>query len=590
MWRPAILQRAEAALLDEKAAKLKGLAQVLDDQLGESFDALLTFAGYPDNVEPERRRAALTAALQPLADRLTTAFQGVGLGYYDAKLDRIIAYAPSGQLGYLVGVVPAPDHLGRQAMEQRSVRIAIGSMVRGDAMNCMHPLIRRGEVIGFAFANESVEDIYRQIQSGASRSGQSNGLPATLGLSSLAVFAGTSALSAESIRAQLGEAAASGLVDQASVLPLMGALDQVERYVRLFLNNLGAGLLIVDANGRVLFGNEEMHRLCGAVRPTLHDREWANVRTALGLEVAPGEQLDEGKTDDHLVRGTITTRDGPLAVEVLAAALPGLPGHRLYLFDPADRAGRQGDYFERAERLALAGELSTAIAHEIRNPLTVVAGSIQLIPDRVDDQEFLLSLSHIAGKELARVNRIIQGLLGFARFAEPERTLLDLGELALEALEFLDWYARKSGVKLVAELASGPLLVYGDGEHLKQALLNLMMNAIQAMADHGGMLTLRTAHPTGNRSVQLSIADTGPGMSQETLAKIWEVFYSSKQGGTGLGLPVVQRIIDAHRGYIEVDSTPGVGTCFTVLLPLANRPYHPREEEPYDDAPAARRG
>ncbi|MFZ5824548.1 MAG: ATP-binding protein [Bacillota bacterium] len=532
MWRPAILQKAEAALLDEKAAKLRGIAQVLDDLLGDSFDVHLPEGAAGD------RFTALSAALRPLTDRLAAAFEGVGLGYYCAPLDRIVAYAPSEKLGYLVGVTPPPDHIGRIAMERRSVRIAIGSMVRGDAMNCMHPLIRGDRVIGFAFANESVEDIYRQIQSGTARSGQGIELPTALGLSSLALFAGTSGLSAEAIRTQLAAAVERGLVAQGDALPLMHGLRQVEQYVRLFLDNLGAGLVIADGEGRVQYRNT-----AGAA-----------------LSPDPNEGID------------------------LQTA--GLPGYRLYLFENAGEERGEG-YFERAERLALAGELATAIAHEIRNPLTVVAGSIQLIPDRVDDPEFLRSLSRIAGQELSRVNRIVQGLLGFARYSEPERSLLDLNDLIGQAVEFLGWYARKRGVTVVTDLAPGALKVFGDGEHLKQALLNLMMNGIQAMEDGGGTLTIRTDHPPGSRSVRIFVQDQGVGIPREALDKVWEVFYSSKPGGTGLGLPVVQRIIDAHRGYIEVDSTPGAGTCFTVLLPVANRHNLEGEGDPHGQAPSA---
>jgi two-component system sensor histidine kinase AtoS len=587
MWRPAILQKAESALLDEKAAKLKGLARVLDDELGESFDAYVTAAGLGPAPVPAERLAALTAALTPLTDRLAAAFQGVGLGYFDARLDQIVAYAPSSQLGYLVGVTPPPDHLGRVAMERRAVRIAIGSMVRGDALNCMHPLIRHGEVVGFAFANESVEDIYRQIQSGSGGFGQRSELRNIIGLSSLVLFAATSALSAASIRRRLGDAAREGLVPQPAVGSLLGALGEVERHVRLFLNNLDAGVVIVNEAGGISFCNAEMTRLCGQ---QLSGQRWESAAARLGLEPAPGETLLAQPSDHHIVRCTMQTAAGRTAADVLVASLPGLPGHRLYRFDPADRSQREGDYFERAERLALAGELATSIAHEIRNPLTVVAGSIQLIPDRVKDEEFLRSLSRIAGQELARVNRIIQGLLGFARFAEPERTLVDLNEIIRQALEFLDWYARKRSVALAADLAPGALLVYGDGEHLQQALLNLMMNGIQAMEQSGGTLTVRTDQPSGSRWLHLVVEDEGPGIPPEDLARIWEVFYSSKPGGTGLGLPVVQRIIDAHRGYIEVDSTSGKGSRFTVSLPLANRPHLAEEERDDADAPLAGRG
>ncbi len=577
MWRPAILQKAEAAMLDEKAAKLKGLAQVLDDLLGDSFDLLLEKAGVPVDAPAPTRLATLNELLKPLTERLSNAFPNVGLGYYDIRLDQVTAYAPHERLGYLVGIIPPPDHLGRIAMERRAVRIAIGSMVRGDAMNCVHPLIRGDQVIGFTFANEAVEDIYRQVQSDEGTQGVE--MPTTFGLSSLAVFAGSSNLSAATIRAQLAEAAANQAIGQQQALSLMHSLLQVEQYTRLFLDNLGVGLVMVNDRQEVQFCNSAMARLTGSTEPLATGQRWATLLRQLHLEMEPGEELAPPTNEEpHRVRATVHGESGPVAVDILVAALPGLPGHRLYLFEETGRARRDQDYFERAERLALAGELATSIAHEIRNPLTVVAGSIQLIPDRLEDEEFLRSLSRIAGKELARVNRIIQGLLGFARYAEPERSLLDLNDLILEAVEFLGWYARKQGVEINLEFASGALLVYGDGEHLKQALLNLFMNGIQAMEKTGGRLTIRTEQPPGSRSVRIDIEDEGPGIPADALPQIWEVFYSSKPGGTGLGLPVVQRIIDAHRGYIEVDSTPGEGTCFTVLLPVASRPNLTNEE------------
>ncbi|HYG58908.1 MAG TPA: ATP-binding protein, partial [Symbiobacteriaceae bacterium] len=346
---------------------------------------------------------------------------------------------------------------------------------------------------------------------------------------------------------------------------LVAGLNQIERYIRLFLNNLQAGVMLVDASGRVAVCSQPMVRLTGVEASAIVGRPWAEVLGGLGIHTEP---LD-GESHRQ-VRAEITRPDGRhLGVELLVAAVTG-GDHRVILMEDAAQARQDSDWFERAERLALAGELATAIAHEIRNPLTVVAGSVQLIPQRLDDEEFLLSLSQIAGQELGRVNRIIQGLLGFARYSEPQMELLDLSDVVDRAVEFIRWYAQKHGVQVILQQQPGCMRVYGDQEHLRQALLNLMMNGIQVM-EGGGELLVSLEHPSGSRFVQVRIADQGPGIEPERLAKIWEVFYSSRPGGTGLGLPVVQRIVDEHRGQVEVESIPGKGACFTVLLPLTTR-------------------
>jgi two-component system sensor histidine kinase AtoS len=560
MWRPAILQKAEAALLDEKASKLVGLARVLDQLLGAGYDAWLDRAGVAPDAD--QRFEALVAALRPVSDELAAAFPTVGLGYYDLRTDRIVAYAPSESLGSLVGVAPPPDHLGRMAMQERVDKLAVGSMVRGDAMNCMHPLIRGGEVIGFTFANESLADIYRQIHTGSGHRYQAAEFAAVLGLSGLAVFAGSSALSAGAIRSGLTEAVSRGQVAEEEARPLMLGLDQIEQYIRLFLGNLQAGVVLVGPTGYVEFASATLQSLTGLDPGGVKGRPWTEVAADLGL----AEETGEGH---RYVRAELTGKDGrQTTLDILDAAAPGA---RIILFEDAGRTQQESEYFERAERLALAGELATAIAHEIRNPLTVVAGSIQLIPQRVHDEEFLLSFAQIAERELARVNRTIQGLLGFARYSEPQMQLLDLTEVVRQAVEFIRWYADKHGVTIDLHLRPERMRVYGDGEHLQQALLNLMMNGIQAMGG-GGTLTICLDHPGGSRFGRIAIQDQGAGIAPDLLPKIWEVFYSSKPGGTGLGLPVVQRIVDEHRGQVEVESVPGRGTTFTVLLPLTTGP------------------
>lgn len=572
MWRSAVLQMAEKSLLDEKASKLNGLARVLDQLLGDGFQTWLTLVGAPPDVTGLERVRALNLALSPMAGALGDAFPGVGLGYFDAVSNRVVVYCPARTLGQLVGAELPPDHLGWAAMKERSDKVAVGTMVRGDALNSVHPIIRHDRVLGFTFASESLEDIYRQLHSVMPRSGpQAIDPTSAMGLSSLVLFAGSAALNAERLSSHLARAGASeAALSPEQLRVIIHQLQQVERYSRLYLQSLGYGILVAAEDGRVEFMNRPLQELTGVSPEAVTGQPWEQALIRLGVPAADVVSLGPPSPEVRVIDCRLMTPKGEAeSVALMMACLAGLddrtPG-RLFLFEDIRRTQQAGEYFVRAERLALAGQLATTIAHEIRNPITIVAGSAQLIPQRLEDRDFLLSFADIAASELGRVNRIIQGMLGLARYSEPDMREVDLCEVILRAVEFSSWYAEKRGVTIATQM-TGPLKVIADSGHLQQALLNLIMNGIQAMPD-GGQLTIRLDHPARSRLVRIQVEDEGIGIEPEKLERIWEVFYSSKPGGTGLGLPVVQRIIDEHRGYIEVSSTPGQGTCFTILLPL----------------------
>ncbi len=580
MWRSAILQMAEKSLLDEKAAKLMGLARVLEQLLGDGFQTWLTLAGAPSDATGVERVRALNLALTPMAGGLAEAFPGVGLGYFDAATRQVVTYCPDRVLGHLVGVEPPPDHLGWTAMKERVGKVAIGSMVRGDALNCVHPIIRRDEVIGFTFASESLEDIYRQLQVVTPRGAQPAAeYSSPLGLSSFTVFACTAAVTADQLRERLLTVAPSAALPQDEVRHLVHQLQQVDRYARLYLQNMKTAVLLTADDGRVTFFNRPLAELTAVDPEGVMGLPWRDALLRLGVPEADTEPLDQVNHVPRYVDTRLRRAQGEaVPVALIVSRLPGEDGPargRLFLFEETRRSTQAGEYYVRAERLALAGQLATAIAHEIRNPITVVAGSVQLIPQRLHDEEFLLSFAQIAGQELGRVNRIIQGMLGFARYSEPDMQRVDLREVIDRAIEFSGWYAEKNGVRIETVL-SGRFSVVADAGHLQQALLNLIMNGVQAMPE-GGTLTVRLDHPARSRFARIQVEDQGHGMEPEQLSQVWEVFYSTKPGGTGLGLPVVQRIIDEHRGYVEVESTPGKGTCFTILLPIVSNMKMRRE-------------
>lgn len=227
----------------------------------------------------------------------------------------------------------------------------------------------------------------------------------------------------------------------------------------------------------------------------------------------------------------------------------------------------------RRERLAALGELSASVAHEVRNPLGVIANSVAALT-RLNGPEHNTSreLLGVMGEEVARLDHLINGLLDFARPQVPRllpQPIEPVVDGALEAVARSQPQATQ--VQVVREmdpvLPDAPL----DAQLLHLALSNLITNALQAMPQ-GGTLRIGLGQAPargGMPQARISITDSGPGIPPEVMARLFEPFYTTKASGTGLGLAIVRRIVEAHHGSVDVRSTPGQGTTFIVLLPLA---------------------
>jgi two-component system NtrC family sensor kinase len=237
------------------------------------------------------------------------------------------------------------------------------------------------------------------------------------------------------------------------------------------------------------------------------------------------------------------------------------------------------DQLRHAERLAMLGRLSSGIAHEMGTPLNVVAGRAKMIADETLDREEVISSARIIREQADRMAKIIRQLLDFARHRRSQRRPEKIQQLTAHTLEALEPDAREKGVtfELVQdnELPAVPV----DRSQLEQVVMNLVVNAIQAMPG-GGKIRLSLARE-GRRSpaqpndpqkdvVVLRVADEGQGIPEDSRELIFEPFFTTKRTGrgTGLGLAIVKRIVEEHGGWIDVQSELGKGTCFSVFLPL----------------------
>ncbi len=240
----------------------------------------------------------------------------------------------------------------------------------------------------------------------------------------------------------------------------------------------------------------------------------------------------------------------------------------------AERARAAGELV-RSEKMAALGRLAAGIAHELKNPLAVIAGRIQILKLQMGpgQQPTLEVISHhIARFDEAtqRMLRIMESLSTYSKPAKPEPTPLDLGELLAATREVLAHEARRHDVSLTVEVSDVLPKIRGDRSALMQVFVNLAMNAVQAMADtRGGHVTLKASETGGSGgTVVAEVIDTGPGIPADALGKIWEPFYTTKAEGTGIGLSIVRSLVEQQPGAtITVESRPGVGTTFRVTMP-----------------------
>ena len=230
----------------------------------------------------------------------------------------------------------------------------------------------------------------------------------------------------------------------------------------------------------------------------------------------------------------------------------------------------------QAERLATVGTMAAQVAHEIRNPLGSISLNLDLLqrefnklasPSAAASAEGLSLLTDIR-EEIQRIKRVIEDYLKFARLPRLQTRPLSLNELLEEKLAFMAGEFQKAKVHLRTAYDPELANVNADGEQLWQAVLNLIRNSLEAMPA-GGELTVGTWHQNGQ--AQLRITDKGEGMSEEQLLHVFTPFFTTKPGGTGLGLTLVQQIAIEHGGHVECDSRIGKGATFTIYLPLAEK-------------------
>lgn len=260
------------------------------------------------------------------------------------------------------------------------------------------------------------------------------------------------------------------------------------------------------------------------------------------------------------------------------------------MVDKLDKAKQELEQFhfeqmERADRLASVGEMAAGIAHEIKNPLTGIAAAITIINEDFSSEDPRKEILNEVLEQVKRLNKAVNDLLFFGKPTEQEPTFVDVNAVLRKTLWFALQHKGGGDIEKLLDLGEDLPPVYVDPKQMQQVFLNLILNAMQAMQG-GGLLTVRSSpvEKEGRQWVRVEIADTGSGIPQQILDKIFTPFFTTKAQGTGLGLAICHKIVTQHDGVISVRSEDGKGTTFTIELPAVLPPVC-GEEEGTPDAP-----
>jgi PAS domain S-box-containing protein len=358
-------------------------------------------------------------------------------------------------------------------------------------------------------------------------------------------------------------------------------IEEHRRFISLIIDSLPIGLYVVDRDYRIQIWNRQ--REVGS--PGLRREEVVGRRVFEVLTRQPAEEL-KAEFDRVFRTGEILQDELEVTLggEVHSFRLSKIPmrlegdqiSHVITIGEDVTESRRTQGQIMQSEKLAAIGQLAAGVMHEINNPLATISACVAAISGRVDalqkaEKNTVGEYLEIIDKEVDRCTRIVDGLLDFSRPKGKSKGRVVLNVLVEETLFLLKHHQRFKRLTLVRELDQSIPATNGNAEQLTQVLMALMLNAVDAMDDRRGKLTVRTGrNPHQGDEVVIEIEDNGIGISRADQAKIFEPFYTTKPPGrgTGLGLSICYGIVEDHRGRIEVDSQPGRGSVFRVFLPI----------------------
>jgi len=367
-----------------------------------------------------------------------------------------------------------------------------------------------------------------------------------------------------------GEPAFTGILhDLSRRVEIEEALRKSEERVRSIVESAVDGIIVIDERGLIQAFNPSAERLFGY---GLNEVLGRNVNM---LMPSPDRERHDGYIHQYLTTGeqkiigigrevTGRRKDGttfPVHLSVGEMVNEGRRSFTGILHDLSDRVALENRLAEQ-KSLAKLGEMAAVVAHEVKNPIAGIRGALQVITSRMPAEQRDRGVLIDIIARLDALNRIVQDMLMFARPRALRQEPVSLAALLGDTVALIERDPTMSHVQIAL---SGAADISGDREMLQVVFQNILMNAAQAMENKG---RIEVSIGTVNGRCSVAIADQGPGMPEDVRAKAFDAFFTTKHRGTGLGLPIARRVIEAHGGTIQIDAPPSGGTMVTIVLPL----------------------
>ena len=374
-----------------------------------------------------------------------------------------------------------------------------------------------------------------------------------------------------------------------SLMDSLAATAAAERNLRLLMSAVPDAIVVVDGNGRILESNGPT-RIMGALVGPAENRNIFEFLAADAAVVVREKLAAAFRGEVQRFEIPFSRDDGThgVAAALYAPIREGSGITRvLILARDVTEQKRNESQFQQAEKLAAMGHLVSGVAHEINNPAAIISGFAQtlLLDDLKPEHREVLQMMY---DEATRIGRITSNLLAFARAGSTQRALVDINDIARRTFALRSYHLSTLNIAVSLDLDPSEPKIWADASELQQLILNLLINAEQALMTVEGPRTIVVGTRAGEGEARLEIADSGPGIAAEVRSKIFDPFFTTKPEGvgTGLGLSICYGIAREHGGRIWVESEPGRGARFGVALPRDQREESPKPKVPAYATPA----